>query len=120
MMLVCGYNVKESLKRSHFYLDINATITGSDYIPPPLPTTDESPKSSEDMTNEPTPTVKESGIVIASDAGRKRVKITNRKYFTDECTKLLDIPAGKHVLTISTDPKHPEHVSSLTHIITFE
>jgi hypothetical protein len=50
----------------------------------------------------------------------KRLLLTSRKYHGDECTQLSGVPRGTHVLTVSTDPKHPDHVSSFTHVITFE
>ena len=85
LVIVCGYSHKESLKHAIFYLDVNATNIGPNYI---------SPNST-------------------------RTKVTSRKYHSSECTFIKSVPAGNHVLTVSTDPAHPQHRSSLSHIITF-
>lgn len=48
-----------------------------------------------------------------------RQQISTRKYHSSECTFLKNIPGGNHVVTVSTDPAHPNHKSSLSHLITF-
>lgn len=49
----------------------------------------------------------------------KRTLVTKRKHRADECTYLTEVPRGRHVLTLRTDPAHPHHAASLTHVITF-
>lgn len=92
---VCGYSTKESLKHALFFVDGNMTV-------PFREKTDPLRETAEEYT--------------PSD---KRVQITRRRYVQDECTQLFDIPNGDSVLTIRTDPEHPQHTSSLSHIIIF-
>lgn len=96
IIIVCGYSSKESLKHADFYLHVNSTIL------------DELERN---------PSLNISQIEIPQEG---RVMISARKYHGDECTRLKNIPKGRHLLTVSTDPKHPDHLSSVSHVITFE
>jgi hypothetical protein len=49
-----------------------------------------------------------------------RVQITDIDYRGDECWNLKNIRKGHHVLSVVTDPQHPGHTSSISHIITLE
>ncbi len=48
-----------------------------------------------------------------------RIQVTKRRYVSDECTQLQEFPNGDSILTIRTDPNHPTHTSSLSHIVIF-
>lgn len=37
----------------------------------------------------------------------------------DDCVKITGVPVGTHVLTIKTDPAHPNHVTTVSHVIVF-
>ena len=59
-------------------------------------------------------------IEITYEPTDKRVQLTDVSGVGDDCTRLGTIPlGGEHVLSIRTDPNHPLHTSSLTHLITF-
>ena len=45
--------------------------------------------------------------------------LDKRKYAQDECTLLHDLPVGRHVLNIQTNPNATTHVTSLSHVIYF-
>ncbi len=92
---VCGYSTKESLKHALFFVDPNMTV-------PALPK--DSPLIGTAAEYAPSP---------------RRVPVARRKYVQDECTQLYEIPNGDSVLTIQTDPNHPAHTSSLSHIVIF-
>ena len=92
---VCGYSTKESLNHAIFMVDPNASV-------PLLPKDSPVRWTAEEYS----PTA-------------KRVAVSRRKYVQDECTQLFDLPNGDSVLTIQTDPKHPTHTSSLSHIVIY-
>lgn len=92
---VCGYSSKESLKHALFLVDGGVTVPFRDKTDPVYGTAEEYSPSD------------------------KRVLVSRRRYVQDECTQLFDIPNGDSVLTIRTDPEHPQHTSSLSHVIIF-
>lgn len=102
---LCGYSSKESLKHAHFYLDPNINVS-----------------SAREFTQKQC----DAGGVCKSIAlgnvykpTANRYQLTTRKFVGDECTSVYDVPPGEHVLTISTDPNHPDHTSSFSHVVIF-
>ncbi len=49
-----------------------------------------------------------------------RVEWTKHKVLGNECKYIEEIPKGDHVLTIVPNPTHPDHVTSLSHVIFWE
>ena len=58
------------------------------------------------LAEEYVPTDKKYALTEVADAG-------------DECVKITGIPSGSHVLTVKTDPAHPTHVTTVSHVIIF-
>lgn len=97
---VCGYSSKESLKHALFLVDPNVTLSLND------PSTF-------------SPIALEGVAVVPYTPSAQRKAVGRRKYAGDECTQLFEVPNGDSVLTIRTDPEHPTHTSSLSHIVIF-
>jgi hypothetical protein len=94
---ICGHSRKDSISHAVFDLDPNYSFPVS-------------------------------GTGVASGAGgpRDTYTPTDKRYRVegladagDDCVKLTGIPAGNHVLTVHTDPKHPTHVTTVSHLIVF-
>ena len=49
----------------------------------------------------------------------KKYKLTEVSEAGDDCVRITGIPAGNHVLSVQTDPAHPGHVTTVSHIIIF-
>eukprot|EP01041_Mallomonas_annulata_P010810 gene10810-22557_t len=52
--------------------------------------------------------------------GVDRVQWHHKKYVGDECKALHNIPEGVHVMSVITSANKTEHVSAVTHVITWE
>ena len=50
-------------------------------------------------------------------ATSKRQPWHDKKYMGSDCKAVQNLPPGSHVLSLSTNASHPEHESSLTHVI---
>lgn len=48
-----------------------------------------------------------------------RVLWTKRKYLAGECKYLLEIPRGRHVVSIHPHEEHKNHKTGLSHVITW-
>jgi hypothetical protein len=46
-----------------------------------------------------------------------RVEWTKKKYVGSECKSIIGLPVGQHILSISPNPSHPDHITSLSHVI---
>lgn len=49
----------------------------------------------------------------------KSVEWTKRKIIGNECEYIFDVPKGQHIVTITPNPTHPQHVTSLSHVISY-
>jgi hypothetical protein len=50
----------------------------------------------------------------------RRFLVTSRNYTAEEdCVTLTQLPPGDHVLSVVTDRKNPDSVSSLAHLVVF-
>lgn len=45
---------------------------------------------------------------------------TNKKYIGSDCKSILNLPPGLHVISLSTNSSHPNHLTTLTHVITWQ
>ncbi len=109
---VCGYSTKESLKHALFFVDPNVTVPFFDSLSAPN-------ASSVSLGNITGGGREKVGTAAEYTPSVHRVQLVRRRYVQDECTQLLDVPNGDSVLTIRTDPAHPDHSSSLSHIVIF-
>lgn len=103
---VCGYAAKESLRHALFLLDKDISIS---------PETGAMFRKSCNVGGSCTDEKLGDSYVPTAD----RTLLETRKYMADECTQVWNVPPGEHVLTIRTDPDHPAHTSSFSHIIIF-
>ena len=49
----------------------------------------------------------------------KKYVLTERADAGDDCVKITGVPVGDHVLAVRTDPEHPHHVTTVSHVIIF-
>lgn len=90
---VCGHSRKDSLAHAIFELDPNYAFPADAGASGAVAAVPYVPTSNKHA-------------VAHADAG-------------DDCVKLTDIPVGNHVLTVKTDPAHPGHVTTVSHLIVF-
>ena len=46
-----------------------------------------------------------------------RTELSNYHMIGGSCLEIVDMPAGRHVIGVSTSPQQPSHHSIITHII---
>ena len=44
---------------------------------------------------------------------------THKKYVGSDCKAINGLPSGLHVISLSTNSSHPNHLTTLTHVITW-
>lgn len=90
---VCGHSRKDSLSHAIFELDPNY----------PFPAAAGASADGTPLKYEPTSA---KHAISHSDVG-------------DDCVKMTGVPTGNHVLTVRTDPAHPGHITTVSHLIIF-
>lgn len=114
---VCGQK-KESLMHSQFMLDKNVQLRLEDRAA--MVAEDAGVLSAEPLAagdiNELWRPHRPAYAPPAAQQGQ-RVEWKKVKLVSNECRELQDLPGGTHVLSISTDPSQPTHVSDVTHVV---
>jgi hypothetical protein len=49
----------------------------------------------------------------------RKYRITSHADAGDDCARITDVPVGNHVLIVKSDPAHPGHVTTVSHLIIF-
>jgi hypothetical protein len=49
----------------------------------------------------------------------RKYRLTSHADAGDDCARITDVPVGNHVLIVKSDPAHPGHVTTVSHLIIF-